>query len=151
MPDLRKLIVEYLEDQKLMQLATISESGPWICTVWQAYDEDLNIYFFSGLNRKHSKEIEKDNRVAGALSKSHTPNDKPRAIQFSGTAQALTDEEDIKKARSVYEGRIFDAETIDSFMSNTNQPHVFYKISPSKFVLFDVINYPNSPRQELVI
>lgn len=149
MPDLHKLIVEYLEEQKLMQLATISESGPWICTVWQAFDENLNVYFFSATSRQHSKDIEKDNRVACTLSKPHSISDKPRAVQFSGTAQLLTIDKDIKKARSVYEDRIFNGEVINSLINNPDRPHAFYKITPNKFVLFDTVNYPDNSRQEL--
>jgi len=146
---LRQLIVDYMTEQKLMQLATIGQTGPWVCSVWQAFDEDLNIYFFSATNRQHSMEIEKDNRVAGALAKPHTVSDTPRAVQFSGTAQKLTDPADIAKARSVYEGRIFDAETINKLMENNERPHVFYKITPTKLVLFDVENYPENSRREL--
>jgi uncharacterized protein YhbP (UPF0306 family) len=146
--NLRQLIVDYMTEQKLMQLATIGEFGPWICSVWQAFDDDLNIYFFSATTRQHSQEIEKDGRVAGALAKPHTVSDTPRAVQFSGKATRLTDEAEIAKARSVYEGRIFNAETIDKLMANEERPHVFYKITPNKFVLFDVENFPENSRQE---
>ncbi|MHB1864808.1 MAG: pyridoxamine 5'-phosphate oxidase family protein [Candidatus Saccharimonadales bacterium] len=148
MDKLRRLIVEYMQEQKLMQLATISEDGPWICSVWQAFDNDLNIYFFSATNRKHSLDIEKDSRVAGALAKPHDINDAPRAVQFSGIAKRLINAEDIAKARSVFEGRIFNSETIDKLMANSERPHVFYKIVPNKFVLFDVKNYPENSRRE---
>lgn len=148
--DLRKLIVDYMTEQKLMQLATISETGPWTCSVWQAFDDDLNIYFFSATNRQHSQEIEKDGRVAGALAKPHTVSDAPRAVQFSGTAERLTNEADIEKARSVYEGRIFDKATIDALIANEERPHVFYKITPNKFVLFDTVNFPENSRREYI-
>lgn len=146
--DLRRLIIDYLTEQKLMQLATVSDGNPWVCSVWYAFDDDLNIYFFSAINRQHSLEIEKDNRVAGALAKPQTPQDTPRGLQFQGTATKLTDPEDIAKARAVYEGRIFDAQSIDKFMVHSERPHVFYKITPTKFVLFDAVNFPDNSRQE---
>ena len=133
-----------------MQLASISQDGPWICSVWQASDDEMNVYFFSATNRKHSKDIEKDGRVAGALAKPHTLSDKPRAVQFSGIAERLTNEADIAKARSLYEGRIFDATTIDKLIANQDMPHVFYKITPNKFVLFDAKNFPEDSRREYI-
>ena len=149
--DIKQLTKDYLKQQKLMQLATVSEGNPWICSVWQASDEDLNIYFFSAVARRHSLEIDNDNRVAGALALPHTPSDDPRGLQFEGTVVKLENEEEIAIARSLYEIRIFDTETIDSFMAHKERPHAFYKITPSKFVLFDVVNFPDDPRQELSI
>jgi uncharacterized protein YhbP (UPF0306 family) len=148
--DIRQLIVDYMTEQKLMQLATVGRDGPWACSVWQAFDDELNIYFFSATTRQHSQEIEKDGRVAGSIAKPHEVSDKPRAIQFSGTATKLNDPADVAKARSVYEGRIFDAETIDKLMANPDRPHMFYKITPKKFVLFDTVNFPDNSRQEYI-
>ena len=150
MDKLRQLIVDYMTEQKLMQLATVGKDGPWICTVWQAFDDQLNIYFFSATNRLHSQQIEVNTKVAGALAKPHTVTDKPRAVQFSGSATKLTAAEDIKKARLVYEGRIFDSETIDKLMVHPERPHAFYKIVPDKIVLFDVENYPDNSRMEYI-
>jgi uncharacterized protein YhbP (UPF0306 family) len=140
-----------MSENKLMQLATLSEDGsPWMCSVWFGFDDDLNIYFFSATNRQHSQEIEKDNRVAGAIAKPHAVSDVPRAIQLKGTAEKLIDKNVIAHARSVYEDRIFDSATIDKLMVHPERPHVFYKIIPSKFVLFDAVNFPESSRQEYI-
>ncbi len=145
---LRTLITEYLQQAKLMQLATVSNGNPWVCSVWYGFDDDLNIYFFSATNRRHSLEISNDNRVAGAMALPQTPQDQPRGLQFEGKAKRLTDEADITHARSTYEGRIFDAETINKFMAHQERPHSFYRIVPSKFVLFDAVNFPENSRQE---
>jgi len=149
--DLRSLIIDYMERQKLMQLATVDNGNPWVCNVWYGFDDDLNIYFFSATNRRHSIEAEKDNRVAGAMALPHTPEDVARGLQFEGTSEKLTNKDDIAKARSVYEGRIFDAKTIDDLIAHKERPHAFYKIAPSKFVLFDVENFPEDSRQEFVV
>jgi len=100
MKDLRELVVQYLEEQKLMQLCTVGQGGqPWACNVWQASDADLNIYFFSAVNRRHSLEIENDARVAGALALPHKPSDKyARGLQFEGIVKKLVDPEEVKAA-----------------------------------------------------
>ena len=148
MNSLRELIKQYLEEQKSMQLCTVDNGNPWACTVWQASDDDLNIYFFAATNRRHSQEIAKDGRVAGALAVPQTPADKPRGLQFEGTACVIEDETEAAQARSMYQDRIFDADTIDKLIAHPDRPHKFYKITPKKFVLFDVVNFPQDSKQE---
>ncbi len=145
---LRSLISDYLEEAQLMQVCTVAGGNPWACSVWQAADEDLNTYFFSSITRRHSKELESDSRVAGALALPQTPADPPRGLQFEGTAQMLTEASEIEKARNLYENRIFDGETIDTFINHSERPHRFYRITPKRFVLFDVVNFPEDPRKE---
>lgn len=145
----RKLIEDYLKEAKLMQLATSADEQPWVCSVWFAVDSDLNIYFFSSETRRHSGEINKNNKVAGAMVLPQTPDDLPRGLQFQGTVELLVEQEDINKAISVYGGRIFPVEKIKEFMEDDETPHKFYKITPTQFVLFDMVNFPDDSRQQL--
>lgn len=145
---LLRLIKEYLNEAKLMQLSTSINNQPWVCSVWFAADEDLNIYFFSSNTRRHSKEITKNNRVAGAMVIPQTPKDLPRGLQFQGKVKLLTKKQDIDKAISVYGGRIFPISQIKEFMEDDETPHHFYKIKPTQFVLFDSVNFPENSRQE---
>ncbi|MDP2671305.1 MAG: pyridoxamine 5'-phosphate oxidase family protein [bacterium] len=147
--DLRKLIEEYLKEAKLMQLATSVDGQPWACSVWFAADEDLNLYWFSSTTRRHSAEVVKNNKVAAAIVLPHTPADPARGLQLQGVAKLLTDQKDIDKAISVYADRIFTQEQILEFMNNPDRPHKFYRIKPTQFVLFDVVNFPENSRQEL--
>lgn len=147
--NLKELVKKYLDEAKLMQLATSLGNKPWVCSVWFAADKDLNIYWLSSTNRRHSKEILKNSNVAGAIVLPHAPDDLPRGIQFSGEAKVLEDKNEIKKVISIYSGRIFSKEKISEFMSNEEKSHKFYKIKPKQFVLFDAVNFPENSRQEL--
>src|SRR3979411_175547 len=109
---LRQLIEDYLQQAKLMQLATSIDNQPWICNVWFAADKDLNIYWFSSTTRRHSGEVMKNQKVAAAMALPHTPDDAPRGLQLQGIAELLTDNKDLDKAISVYAGRIFSKEKI---------------------------------------
>lgn len=146
---LKKLIENYLRETQLMQLATSVNNQPWVCNVWFASDGDLNIYWFSSTIRRHSKEVLKNPKVAGAIVLPQTPKDPPRGLQFQGIAKLLTKQVDIKKATTLFEGRIFSKKQIKELMLHKNKPHRFYKIKPTRFVLFDAVNFPNSSRQEL--
>lgn len=146
--DLRKLIKDYLKEAKLMQLATSIDGQPWVCSVWFAADEDLNIYWFSSTTRRHSKEVMQNNKVAAAIVLPQTPQDPGRGLQLQGIAELLTEQKDIDKAVSVYAGRIFTKEQIEEFGALKDKPHSFYKIKPTQFVLFDSVNFPDESRQE---
>lgn len=146
--NLKQLIQQYLQDIKMMHLATVADGKPWVCNVWFAADENMNIYWFSAVNRRHSEEVAKDPHVAGSMCLTQTPQDPPRGLQFEGTAKVLTNETDIAKAKSVYVDRIFPEERIQEFTAHAERPHKFYRIKPELFVLFDVVNFPDNPRQE---
>jgi len=146
--DILNLIKEYLESTKMMQLATSIDNQPWVCNVWFASDEDLSIYWFSSTTRRHSKEILVNPKVAGAIVFPQTPQDAPRGLQLQGNAEVLKYKEEIDKAISLFEQRIFQRDAIDRLMEDEKKPHKFYKIKPSKFVLFDVVNFPENSRQE---
>ena len=148
---LEKLIKEYLQQAKMMQLATVSNGKPWVCNVWFAADKNLNIYWFSATNRRHSVETSKDKHIAAAICLSQTPKDTPRGIQLEGTAELITKPTEVAIATKLYVGRIFSLKQIKQFMSFIESPHRFYKIKPTSIVLFDKVNYPDEPRQELKI
>ncbi|SRR5260221_5990373 len=148
-PSLRKLIEDYLKDAKLMQLATSVNDQPWVCNVWFAADKDLNIYWFSSSKRRHSAEVTKNTKVAGAIALPQTPKDLPRGLQFQGVAELLTKQKDIDKASFFYSGRIFSKKTIKELMEDNEKPHHFYRIKVSQFVLFDAVNFADTNwRQE---
>ena len=146
---LKKLIEDYLKEAKLMQLATAEDNQPWVCSVWFAADKDLNIYWFSSTSRRHSKEVMENQKVAAAIALPQTPKDTPRGLQLQGVAEQVTSKKDVRKAISLFVSRIFTKEQITNFMKLAGNPHKFYKIKPTQFVLFDAVNFPDNSRQEL--
>ncbi|HZE87329.1 MAG TPA: pyridoxamine 5'-phosphate oxidase family protein [Methylomirabilota bacterium] len=150
-PLLQQLIKDYLNEAKMMQLATSMNAQPWVCNVWFASDKKLNIYWLSSVTRRHSHEVIKNKKVAAAIVLALTPQDPPRGLQLQGTAEVLTEQKDIEKAISVYAGRIFSRKKVAEFMAHKDRPHKFYRIKPSQFILFDVINFPDNSRQEYTL
>lgn len=132
-----------------MQLSTAVDNQPWVCNVWFSADKDLNIYWFSATNRRHSKEVVKNNKVAAAIVLPHTPKDPPRGLQLQGVAEVVTNPKDIATATLLFAKRIFSKRQISDFMAMKDRPHRFYKIKPTQFVLFDTVNFPENSRQEL--
>ncbi|MCA9380852.1 pyridoxamine 5'-phosphate oxidase family protein [Candidatus Dojkabacteria bacterium] len=58
------LIKTFLENNKLVTIATEDSGNPWICNVYYASDDDLNLYFLSSIEENHSKHIEENNNIA---------------------------------------------------------------------------------------
>lgn len=148
--DLKKLIQEYLAGARLMQLATSANDQPWVCTIHFYSDEDLNIYWISLPDRRHSKEIAQNPKVAATMM---IHDDKPNekyivGISVEGTA-TLASEEDIEKIGESYISKLGkDTSLVDDIKAGSN-PHKFYKITPLKIVLLDTKNFPDNPRQEI--
>ena len=152
MADLKKLIKEYLKTARVMQLATSVHNQPWVCTVHFYNDDDLNFYWASMITRRHSMEIEQNPKVAIAIKiQEDTPDEKyVIGISAEGIAEMI-DEEEINKIGDKYISKLDkDPDLIKDILSG-KKPFKFYKLVPSKIVLFDVLNFPTDPRQELVL
>lgn len=132
-----------------MHLATVRDGQPWSCNVWFAADKDLNVYWFSSRNRRHSEDVERNPHVAASIWIPSEPSDESRGIQLEGTAERVTKPAEIAKAISVYAGKIFTLQAVKQYMANRNYPHHFYRIRPTSIVLFDTENYPEKSRREL--
>lgn len=136
-----------LESAKTMQVATVSDGQPWICTVYFVVDGDLNIYWLSWPTRRHSKEIAKNPRVAVALQcKVVQP---VVGIQAEGRVEIVSEAKTVEVIMQKYvkkysKGKAF----YSNFVAGKNQ-HKMYKFLPEKFVLFDESNNPVNPRQEI--
>jgi len=72
-----------------MSLATLDDGGPWVSDLVYVYDEDLNIYWMSDPEVRHSKAILKNALVAGAITISNKSKELNLGIQFSGKAEKI--------------------------------------------------------------
>lgn len=153
MLDIKKLIIDYLKEAKLMQVATAKNNKPWIATVWYVHDDDLNLYFISRKTRRHSLELKENSHVAGAIVKPHTigSGEKVRGLQFEGIGEECSHDV-LGKARDLYLAKYPTAEQIP--LEQLQDPTfiaAFYVIRPTTFVLFDEVSFPDNPRQELTL
>lgn len=138
-------IREYLSDVIHMSLATSVDGRPWVCEVHFVYDDKLNIYWRSKLDRRHSKEIAQNPNVAGNIVEQHGMTDKPRGVYFEGHAERL---DNVEIGDGVYElfAHRFELgpEILEDAKAETG--HQFYKINVSDIYLFD--SRESSPSQK---
>lgn len=144
----KDLVKEYLPTKNIMQLATCADNKPWVCNLHYFSDDELNIYWFSEPERRHSLEL-KENPNVSAVVKVHenTPEeDYVIGITVEGTAEEVTE---------------FDNEVLEGFRIKHNKSDnlieevksgkkssKLYKLTPKNFVLFSNKDFPGDARQE---
>lgn len=141
----RDLIDQYLDEKKVMQVATSVDGQPWVCTVHFALDDNKNIYWLSLPTRRHSEEIANNANIAVAIVVQH---DQPViGMQIEGTASIVDDEQTVKIVMENYIAKHnAGKDYYDNFIAGKAQ-HKLYKLTPKNFVLFDEKNFSGNPRQ----
>lgn len=146
--DVRSLIGDYLVQAIMMHIGTCHGGNPWVTTVYFASDTNLNLYFLSRKNRRHSREISNNNHVAGAIVLPHNYGDKVRGIQFEGKGRELGGEE-AEGGRSIYQRKFWIVEDRVLNQQEGVDLEGVFQIVPERYVLFDELNFPANPSQEL--
>jgi uncharacterized protein YhbP (UPF0306 family) len=151
--DLNFFIKDYLNQGKLLHLATSSENSLWLCHVWYALGQDISeIIFTSNKSRRHSQEIKNNPIVAGGVIAIELEGlgQKVRGLSFEGLAEEVANTQ-IEDAYVLYAKRwpqIQQMFTAQDILYNKVDMRM-YKIKLTKVVLFDEVNFPKNPRQEV--
>ena len=149
MPDLRILITEYLESNNMMQIATCINNIPWCCTVYYAMDDDLNLYWISKPERRHSKEAEVNSNISSAVVSPHVPGDPVRGISIEGGAGMISkDSVEFDSMFSNYSDKFgWSDDAIEEMRSGENT-HELYVLRPSSIVLLDTVNFKKGEERQ---
>ncbi|MBI2086679.1 MAG: pyridoxamine 5'-phosphate oxidase family protein [Candidatus Zambryskibacteria bacterium] len=135
--DIKTKIMEVLSRGYLMSLATQDEGGVWVADVIYIYDEDLNIYWMSYPDVRHSQAIEKNGQAAGTITVTSYGEKPELGIQFSGKAEKLdTLSYDLVVKYCAKNGDPAPEEDKDVL-----EGHSWYVLRPNKIDLLDTENY----------
>ena len=135
--DIKSRILEVLDKGHLMSLATIDNGGLWVADVIYVFDEDLNIYWMSDPDVRHSKAILKNKQVAGTITISNKSKEPNLGIQFSGTAEKIDGARyDLAIKHLTKRGYPEPKETDDVLQGDS-----WYVLHPVKIDLVDEENY----------
>ncbi len=146
--DIEQAIRSYLPEVIHMSLATCANNKPWVCEVHYVYDDELNFYFRSTSQRRHSTEIESNPQVAGNIVVQHMLEQKVRGVYFEGTAELLLNVDEEHEAYKLYCERFgTNKEILEEAKQETG--HQFYKITVDTFYLFDSRESSPSKKYEL--
>lgn len=134
------LVREYLlGDAQTMQLATVANGKPWVASVYFVADNELNVYWLSWPERRHSREIAANVNVAATVAiKSDSP---VIGVQLEGEAYEIIDSAIVADVMKRYITK-YDAgkEFVTNFQKGINH-HKLYKLVPSTIQLFDEVNF----------
>lgn len=146
--NIEKTIRDYLPQIIHMSLATCVNNKPWICEVHYVFDNELNFYFRSTPQRRHSEEIKSNPQVAGNIITQHLLGQKVRGVYFEGKAELLENVDEGHVAYKLYCKRFdTDSEILEEAKKETG--HKFYKITVDTFYLFDSRESSPSKKYEL--
>jgi uncharacterized protein YhbP (UPF0306 family) len=143
-----QLIRKYLAAGHMMQLATVADAQPWVCTVYYVADDDLNLYWISVPGRRHSQEIAAHAPAAAAIPIAFTPGEKVVGMQVEGDAAAVTEAAELQRAAELYHARFnHDDSFVDDYVAG-RRDHKFYRLQPRLIVLFDEQTFATNARKE---
>jgi uncharacterized protein YhbP (UPF0306 family) len=84
-------IVNFIKENGVLTLA-VSNTEPWVCTLYYGTDEDLNMYLVSDPDSEHGKSITANSKVAFNIFDSHTKiTESKKGIQGRGICTVVTD------------------------------------------------------------
>ncbi|MEK7648905.1 MAG: pyridoxamine 5'-phosphate oxidase family protein [Patescibacteria group bacterium] len=91
-----KKLLEFLQSQKLVIIATCENGEPWVANVYYGVDANFKLYFVSGKNTRHSSHIQQNSHIAFSIVWFDRSNHKNRkAIQGLGQCRLAQNEEEI--------------------------------------------------------
>lgn len=142
---IEQIIRQYLPQVVHMSLATCADSRPWVSEVHFAFDNELNLYWQSLQDRRHSLEIDKNAQVAGNIVTQHFLNQKVRGVYFEGRAEKLDSIDSNHPGYRAYAARYDKNEHMLEDWTRQGGPRL-YKVSVSDYYVFD--GYTSNPAQK---
>ena len=128
--DIKKIIKEVLEKGYLMSLGTMDEGGVWVCDVIYVFDDELNIYWMSDSETRHSKAILINPKIAGTITV-NSPKENNLGIQFEGTAEKIEGARyDLAKKHYAKRKKVEPKETEDVLQGDS-----WYQLKPKRIEL----------------
>jgi uncharacterized protein YhbP (UPF0306 family) len=142
--ELKALIQEYMAGNTHMQLATIHDDQPWLCTVYFASDDSFCLYWTSARSRRHSLEIVGNPKTAVTIVRD---TKRKRALQLAGEAQEVADE-DLERVHELYQGKFGPKDyDLDEMKMHKPDGRAYWIFKPSSISLWDDVIFPSSPKQ----
>jgi uncharacterized protein YhbP (UPF0306 family) len=96
---MNKELLQFIQSQQLLSIASVDENAkPWIANVYFSSDKNLNLFFVSSENTKHSKNIARNPEVSFSTSWYHPSNlTNRKSIQGTGICEKIDDPKMILK------------------------------------------------------
>ena len=131
--DIKARVREVLERGHLMSLGTTDAGGVWVADVIYIFDDDLNLYWVSDPEVRHSKALMADGRVAATITVTNEKGLSNLGIQLSGRAAKVDGERhDLVVKHFAKRGKPAPKEGEDAFEGES-----WYQLTPETIDLID--------------
>ena len=138
MIDIGSRVREVLDKGYLMSLGTVDDGGVWVADIVYVADDELNIYWMSNPDFRHSKAIAKNAKVAGTITVSQKQGDLDFAVQLEGAAEKLDGARlTIATKFLMKKGKPGPSKVLNILMKG----YSWYKLVPTKIELIDQKNF----------
>ena len=105
-------------------------------------DDDLNLYWISKPERRHSKEVEVNSNISSAVVSPHVPGDPVRGISIEGGAGMISkDSVEFDSMFSNYSDKFGWSDEVIKEMKSGENTHELYVLRPSSIVPLDTVNF----------
>jgi uncharacterized protein len=150
----KQQILDYLKAHNTMTLATCAGDSPWAATVFYASD-DLQLYFFSSPDARHSLNLSANARVAVTIQEDYKDWRVIKGIQLEGKAMLVDGVIEKAKAMAVYARKYADVITLftdpaSGIFHKAFLKVKFYRVVPEKVFFIDN-EQGFGQRQELIL
>ncbi|MBN1342298.1 MAG: pyridoxamine 5'-phosphate oxidase family protein [Phycisphaerae bacterium] len=106
MSDSRRRVREFLDRHDTMTLATVGPSGEArAAAVFYAVDDELNLYFLSSPDSRHSLDLQRDPRVAATIQADGQDWREICGLQIEGTAHLVAGASETVRAARLFARR----------------------------------------------
>lgn len=122
-----------LERNRYLVLSTTDGARPWIAPLEYMIDDDLNLYFFSPVDTRHIRDIEKNNQVAVAVFDQAQPeygsdlSTRLNGVQMEATVRKVPPEEYSEAISGAIEA-----------LSPPMPPYAVFQIRPHRFYVPEI-------------
>lgn len=152
--ELKQQILDYLRSHNTMTLATCAGDIPWAATVFYASD-DLQLYFFSSPEARHSLNLEVNSRVAVTIQEDYKDWRVIKGIQLEGKVMLVDGIIEKAKAMAVYARKYADViklftDPSSGIFHKAFLKVKFYRVVPEKVFFIDN-EQGFGKRQELIL
>ncbi len=150
MTDPHQVLLELLEANRVMTLATWGPEGPWAAPVLYAWEraEPPLLYFMSRLGTRHVQDVLRTPQAAAAI---YPPQTRPlRGVQMSGTVQVLRGPE-AEHAIALYLVRFPSARgrfPVEEVLAERSEIR-FFRLTPQRVFVLSEVHFGWGVRREV--
>jgi len=142
------LIRQYVNQSNIMQLATCLNDQPWVVTVHFYADADLNLYWSSRSDRRHSQEIAANPNVSATILTHENTTEENWVIGLTASGQAEQLDSLGDDITGAYIKKLLKDPELPFKIASGAVPDKWYRLKLLSIILFDNKDFPTEPRQE---